>query len=166
MVAVNFFTNMERAKLYKQIIKELDVIFDKMDLDDIAIMAAISSILKINIPHLSFVGFYRVCQSKHSDKKSLRIGPYQGNLIACLEIDYTRGVCGKCASEEKIINVQDVAKFSGYIACGQFTKSEIVVPVKKDGKLTAVLDIDSNELNAFDKTDEVWLEKIVKKYFS
>ena len=156
--------------IYERIIKGLDAYFDGFagKLDDIAKMATINAILKINFPYMSFVGFYRVCENKNHEKL-LKIGPYQGESIAISEIVYSsifaRGVCGKCALEKKTINVPDVSKFCGYIACDQFTKSEIVVPVIRLGKLKAVLDIDSNELNSFDGVDEFYLEYLLDKYF-
>ena len=149
---------------YERIIKELDAIFDKSkELDNTARMVTINAMLRINFPDMFFVGFYMVDESKQ--EKVLKIGPYQGELIVCLEIAYTKGVCGASALQEKIINLPDISKFSGYIACHPLVKSEIVVPVMKRGKLIAVLDIDSVKLNFFDKIDEHYLEYIVDKYF-
>ncbi len=156
--------------IYERIVEELDKYFDRFagKLDDIAKMTTINAMLKINFPYMSFVGFYRVCESKNNEKL-LKIGPYHGEFIAISEILYSstfaRGVCGVSALQEKTINVPDVSKFCGYIACDTHTKSEIVVPVMKQGKLIAVLDIDSAELNSFDKVDEFYLEYIVDKHF-
>ena len=155
-----------KKEIYEKIVKELDAVFDKSEeLDDTAKMVTINAMLKINFPDMFFVGFYRVGEDKPGKEKVLKIGPYQGELIVCLEIAYTRGVCGASALQEKTINLSDVSKFPGYIACHPFVKSEIVVPVMRQGKLIAVLDIDSIQFNFFDKVDEFYLEYLVDKYF-
>ncbi len=124
--------------------------------DLIANMANISSMI-----HQTFgfwwTGFYRVCGQE------LVLGPFQGPL-ACSRIRYGRGVCGTAWKEAKTIVVPDVEQFPGHIACSSASRSEIVVPVFNEGKqeVTAVLDIDSAELNTFDQTDKEWLEKIVR----
>ena len=124
--------------------------------DLIANMANISSMI-----HQTFgfwwIGFYRVCGQE------LVLGPFQGPL-ACSRIRYGRGVCGTAWKEAKTIVVPDVEQFPGHIACSSASRSEIVVPVFNEGKqeVTAVLDIDSAELNTFDQTDKEWLEKIVR----
>ncbi len=152
------------AEKYDRIIKGLDAYFDGFagKLDDIAKLATISAILKINFQYMFFVGFYRVDKSRWDKEKVLKIGPYQGESIAISEIVYSstfgRGVCAKSALGKETINVPDVSKFCGYLACDNDTKSEIVVPVIRDGELIAVLDIDSNELDSFDKVDEFYLE--------
>ena len=155
-----------KKEIYEKIVKELDAVFDKAkELDDTVKMATINAMLKINFPDMFFVGFYRVDEGKQGKEKVLKIGPYQGELIVCLEIAYTRGVCGASASQEETINLPDVSKFPGYIACHPFVKSEIVVPVMRQGKLIAILDIDSIQFNFFDEVDEFYLKHILDKYF-
>jgi len=123
--------------------------------DIIANMANISSMI-----HQTFgfwwTGFYRV----HGQE--LVLGPFQGPL-ACSRIRYGRGVCGTAWKEAKTIVVPDVEQFPGHIACSSASRSEIVVPVFSADRteVTAVLDIDSAELNTFDQIDKEWLEKIV-----
>lgn len=123
--------------------------------DIIANMANISSMI-----HQTFgfwwTGFYRV------HDQELVLGPFQGPL-ACSRIRYGRGVCGTAWKEAKTIVVPDVEQFPGHIACSSASRSEIVVPVFSADRteVTAVLDIDSAELNTFDETDKEWLEKIV-----
>ena len=123
--------------------------------DKIANMANISSMI-----HQTFgfwwTGFYRV------HDQELVLGPFQGPL-ACSRIRYGRGVCGTAWKEAKTIVVPDVEQFPGHIACSSASRSEIVVPVFSADRteVTAVLDIDSAELNTFDETDKEWLEKIV-----
>lgn len=101
-----------------------------------------------------WTGFYRVCNEE------LVLGPFQGP-IACTRIAYGKGVCGTAWERQETIVVPDVEEFPGHIACSSESRSEIVVPVWRDDKVMAVLDIDSEKLGTFDETDKVWLEKIV-----
>ena len=91
----------------------------------------------------------------------LEIGPYQGNLIACGHITFDRGVCGAAATNKKSIIVDDVSSFPDYIACDDQTISEIVVPVIKNDKLIAILDIDGDTEGQFDNEDQSFLEELV-----
>lgn len=122
--------------------------------DDIANMANISAMIHATIEPL-WTGFYRV------QGDELVLGPFQGPL-ACSRIKYGMGVCGSAWERRETLVVEDVEKFPGHIACSSLSRSEIVVPVWRDGKVVAVLDIDSAELAAFDATDKMWLERIVK----
>ena len=124
-------------------------------LDEIALMATINSVLANRFDHYFWTGFYRVCGDR------LVVGPYIGT-VGCLQIELGRGVCGTAAAQRKTIVVPDVHQFPGHIACDPSSKSEIVVPVfDRDGALIAVLDVDSDRLNAFDEDDRVGLERIV-----
>ena len=124
-------------------------------LDDIALMATINSVLSGKFATYFWTGFYRVCGDR------LIVGPYIGT-VGCLQIQFGRGVCGTAAAERRTVIVPDVEKFPGHIACDARSRSEIVVPVfDRDGVLIAVLDVDSEELGAFDEEDQAGLEKIV-----
>jgi len=124
-------------------------------LDDIALMATINSILANRFDAYFWTGFYRVCGDR------LVVGPYIGT-VGCLQIEFGRGVCGAAAERRETIVVPDVSAFPGHIACDPNSKSEIVVPVfGPDGALIAVLDVDSDRLNAFDEEDRAGLERIV-----
>jgi GAF domain-containing protein len=101
-----------------------------------------------------WVGFYWIIDDE------LVLGPFQGP-VACTRIKKGRGVCGTAWEKASTIIVDDVEKFPGHIACSSLSKSEIVVPVFKAGKVLGVLDVDSSELSQFDATDQVYLEKIV-----
>lgn len=101
-----------------------------------------------------WTGFYRVCNEE------LVLGPFQGP-IACTRIAYGKGVCGTAWERQETIVAPDVEEFPGHIACSSESRSEIVVPVWRDDKVIAVLDIDSEKLGTFDETDKIWLEKIV-----
>ena len=120
--------------------------------DLIAKMANVSALL-----HYEFgfwwTGFYRV------KNEELILGPFQGPL-ACVHIGYGKGVCGTAWKEQRTVVVPDVEEFPGHIACSSESRSEIVVPMKKDGKVIAVLDIDSKELATFDEVDARCLEQI------
>lgn len=101
-----------------------------------------------------WTGYYRVAGEQ------LVLGPFQGPS-ACLRINYGKGVCGSAWKENRTLVVPDVEEFPGHIACSSLSKSEIVVPVRSNGSVIAVLDIDSDEYATFDATDALWLEKIV-----
>lgn len=102
-----------------------------------------------------WTGFYRV------EGEELVLGPFQGPM-ACTRIRKGRGVCGTAWLKEETQVVPDVDKFPGHIACSSASRSEIVVPIFHEGKVIAVLDIDSERLNTFDGTDRQNLEQIVK----
>ena len=103
-----------------------------------------------------WTGFYLI------DNGELHLGPFQGS-VACYRIRKGRGVCGTAWAEAKTQVVADVDKFPGHIACSSLSRSEIVVPMISDGNVVGVLDIDSDELNTFDDTDRIYLEKVVEK---
>lgn len=100
-----------------------------------------------------WVGFYRVRGGE------LVLGPFQGPL-ACTRIQKGHGVCGTAWAEGRTIIVPDVEAFPGHIACSSASRSEIVVPIMRNGAVVGVIDIDSERLNAFDETDALWLERI------
>ena len=103
-----------------------------------------------------WTGFYRV------KNEELVLGPFQGP-VACMHIPYGKGVCGTAWQRAETVVVEDVEQFPGHIACSSESKSEIVVPVfDGDGKVTAVLDIDSEKLATFDDTDRRYLEEICR----
>lgn len=120
--------------------------------DLIANMANIAAML-----HETFgfwwTGFYRVLDEQ------LVLGPFQGPL-ACTRIRKGRGVCGTAWQKGETLIVPDVDKFPGHIACSSASRSEIVVPVWHNSDVVAVLDIDSTDLDTFDETDRLWLERI------
>ncbi|WP_286847232.1 GAF domain-containing protein [Proteiniphilum sp. UBA5463] len=120
--------------------------------DLIANMANISAALK-EVFGFYWVGFYRV-----SDRH-LVLGPFQGP-IACTTIAFGKGVCGTAWKEGRTLIVPDVALFPGHIACSFLSRSEIVVPVMREGEIIAVLDIDSDYPDTFDMVDAAFLEKI------
>ena len=147
---------MDREFRYKNILKTAQYTLDNYQMDEIGIMAIMATILKMEFSEWVFCGFYRVIESN-----LLEIGPYQGNIIACSHIAFDRGVCGASASKKKTIIVDDVSTFPSYISCDEKTVSEIVVPVIKNDDLIAVLDIDGNRVEQFNRIDQLYLEKLV-----
>jgi L-methionine (R)-S-oxide reductase len=140
-----------KEERYEALIPQLKSLIST-ETDQIANYANVSAALKEVFDFL-WVGFYRV-----SDKV-LVLGPFQGP-IACTRIAYGKGVCGFAWQEGKTIIVPDVDQFPGHIACSSRSKSEIVVPVVKEAKILAVLDVDSELLNNFDEIDTKYLEII------
>ena len=132
--------------------------------DLIANLANITAALKEQFGWL-WVGFYLVkpVSSKASDSKEreLVLAPFQGP-VACIRIEKGRGVCGSCWERAQTLIVPDVEKFPGHIACSSLSRSEIVVPVIHNNEVVGVLDVDSEQLNQFDETDQLYLEQIVK----
>ena len=102
-----------------------------------------------------WVGFYLV------KGEELVLGPFQGP-VACTRIRKGRGVCGSSWAEGKTLIVPDVEQFPGHIACSSLSRSEIVVPVIRNGMVVGVLDVDSEQLDQFDTTDQTYLEQIVQ----
>jgi GAF domain-containing protein len=115
-------------------------------------LANFTAALKQTFDKISWVGFYLF------DGDRLFVGPFQGK-VACTIIEIGKGVCGRAAESKKTVIVEDVNKFPGHIACDPDSRSEIVVPIVKNGKLYGVLDLDSNTLNAFGETDKKYLEE-------
>ena len=145
---------------YESFKKSIASLTDGED-DVIALMATVASELHHSDDRFDWTGFYRV-----TSPQMLKIGPYQGGH-GCLQISFNRGVCGAAARLEMTQLVEDVAAFPGHIACSSLTRSEIVLPVwDRSGSLLAVLDIDSNQLNAFTQTDVDALAPILASVFS
>ena len=125
-------------------------------------MVTINCLLKTYLPYFYWVGFYLV------DSGKLKVGPYQGTL-GCLEIDFSRGVCGKAAREQRTQIVADVHTLdqgSAHIACDPNSQSEIVVPVfDNNQRLLGVFDVDSTLKGSFDAIDQQHLEEIMREQF-
>ena len=148
--------HLPKAHAYATVDQHLHLVLEGIS-DPIATMATLSCLLYHGFGHL-WVGFYRVVEPGHL----LRVGPYQGTL-GCLEIVVGRGVCGTAAATERTVIVPDVDVFPGHIACDVRARSEIAVPVvDAHGNLTAVLDLDSEHVAAFDDDDALGLERLVR----
>ena len=118
-------------------------------------LANASALIREYLPDLNWAGFYKMTGGK------LVLGPFQGKT-ACIEIAVGKGVCGTAALENKTQLVPDVHQFPGHIACDCASNSEIVVPIRVDGKIWGVLDIDSPVIGRFSEEDKNGLEDFVK----
>ncbi len=128
--------------------------------DQIALMASLACEVYHADDRFSWVGFYR-----NVGNETLKIGPYQGGH-GCLEIPFSRGVCGAAARYGEIQLVPDVVLYEGHIACASSTQSELVIPFhSKDGFLIGVFDIDSDQPDAFTQTDADALGEILENTF-
>ncbi len=145
-------SNGTKEERYAELVPQIQsVIADEPD--SIANMANVAAMLWQTF-HWWWTGFYRV------QDNMLVLGPFQGPL-ACTRIRKGKGVCGTAWQKDETLVVPDVEQFPGHIACSSASRSEIVVPIHNaEGRVTAVLDIDSDQLNAFDDTDRLWLERI------
>lgn len=119
----------------------------------VAALSNISALIYESLDRLNWAGFYLM------DKGSLLVGPFQGRP-ACIRIEIGKGVCGTAVKEDKIQRVADVHTFPGHIACDAASRSEIVLPIRCDGKIVGVLDIDSPVAERFDQEDEKGLAKL------
>lgn len=136
---------------YQQLIPQIAGLLSG-ETDLVANMANTVAALKEQFGWL-WVGFYVVKENE------LVLAPFQGP-VACTRIKKGRGVCGASWSEARTLIVPDVEKFPGHIACSSLSKSEIVVPLFRNNIVVGVLDVDSEHLNFFDNTDQLYLEKI------
>lgn len=129
--------------------------------DEVALMATLACEVHHSDDRFDWTGFYRV-----TEPELLKIGPYQGGH-GCLQIPFSRGVCGAAARTGKVQLVPDVDAFPGHIACASSTRSELVLPVwNHAGDLIAVFDIDSNQPDAFTQEDADQLAAILKETFA
>ena len=129
--------------------------------DEVALMATLACELHHSDDRFDWTGFYRVV-----GPELLKIGPYQGGH-GCLVIPFSRGVCGAAARTRQVQLVPDVEAFPGHIACASSTRSELVLPVfGLAGRLIGVLDIDSDQPDAFTARDAVELQRILDDTFA
>lgn len=141
-----------KEEQYANLIPQIKGLLDG-ETDLIANLANVSAALKEQF-NFFWVGFYLV------KNEELVLGPFQGP-VACTRIKKGRGVCGSAWEQGKTIIVPDVEKFPGHIACSSLSKSEIVIPLHKGSAVMGVLDVDSDSLDSFDETDQLYLEKII-----
>tara|TARA_B100001146_G_C16143385_1_gene417803 strand:- start:636 stop:1094 length:459 start_codon:yes stop_codon:yes gene_type:complete len=139
---------------YSQVLADIEMAIEGED-DWVAILATVVCELHNSFEDFHWTGFYRV-----TSPGVLKVGPYQGGH-GCIEITFDKGICGTCATTQKTQLVDDVDQREDHIACSSSTMSEIVVPVvTEDGRLLAVLDIDSDNEAAFDENDKENLEAL------
>lgn len=145
-------TNGTKESQYSSLLPQVSALLSG-ESDMIANMANVSAALKEQFGFF-WVGFYLV------RGEELVLGPFQGP-VACTRIKKGKGVCGTAWNNAESLIVPDVDAFPGHIACSSLSRSEIVVPLFKDNQVFAVLDVDSELLDAFDDTDRKYLEKLV-----
>ena len=151
----------DKAARYRELAAEIAAVLQG-EPNRIARMATVASMLAGAFDSFYWTGFYMVDTEKPGE---LVVGPYQGTL-GCLRIPFGKGVCGAAAASGETQIVADVHAFPGHIACDSRSNSEIVVPVfDGDGRLIAVLDVDSTAFAAFDAIDAEWLRRIVAQAF-
>ncbi|HEY0177085.1 MAG TPA: GAF domain-containing protein [Pedobacter sp.] len=141
-----------KEQQYQSLLPQIEALISGED-DLIANLGNITAALKEQFGWL-WIGFYLVKQEE------LVLGPFQGP-VACTRIRKGKGVCGTSWEEAKTVIVDDVDQFPGHIACSSASRSEIVLPLMKDGVVIGVLDADSEELAKFDERDEVYLAQIL-----
>lgn len=146
----------EKNAIY-QLLEEQGRALLEHETDVIANMANFSALIFNSLPDLNWAGFYIMRGGE------LVLGPFQGQ-VACVRIPVGKGVCGTCVATGEIQLVADVHAFPGHIACDAASNSEIVLPVRRNGEIIAVLDIDSPILNRFDEEDQVGLAKLVELF--
>ena len=127
----------------------------EIDRNAVSIMANASALLMQTMEQVNWAGFYLVKDGM------LKVGPFQGRP-ACVLIGRGKGVCGTAWEKEETLVVEDVHAFPGHIACDSASRSEIVIPIRSDGKIAAVLDIDSPVENRFSEKDRQGLEAFVR----
>lgn len=149
--------NAGKQEKYESLIPQIRALIEG-ESDAIANVANLIAALKYSLGYF-WVGLYRV--QENSGKEELVLGPFQGP-VACTRISIGRGVCGKSWEEKRTIIVEDVDLFPGHIVCSSLSRSEIVVPVIKNGKVIGVIDVDSDRVADFDEIDAKYLEVISK----
>ena len=138
--------------MYQRLLREMQALISGHKIADLSNAAAL---IYNALDDLNWAGFYL----KEGD--ILVLGPFQGKP-ACIEIPMGRGVCGTAAMMNETLVVKNVHEFSGHIACDGASNSEIVIPLRANGNVVGVLDIDSPIFNRFDETDKAGLEALAK----
>src|ERR1700721_280731 len=147
MHVVNSTAQLPKAAAYRELQQQLAALFAG-ERNGLAHAANMSALLYEALPNLNWAGFYFLQAGE------LVLGPFQGR-VACVRIALGRGVCGTAAERRETLVVPDVNAFPGHIACDTASRSEIVIPLIKDGRLLGVLDIDSPQIGRFDEEDGI-----------
>lgn len=154
MYAFDIATDISKTDLYAELLKAADAL-TAGEPDGIANMANISALIWQFVPDLNWAGFYRMVEGE------LVLGPFQGKS-ACIRIPLDKGVCGAAARTGATQLVKDVHAFPGHIACDADRRSELVVPVARDGRIVAVIDLDSPLPARFDNDDAAGIEALAE----
>lgn len=143
----------EKESLYQTINEQLSYLLDG-EPNVLANLSNASALLKTSFPNTVFAGFYLF------DGNELILGPFQGG-VSCVRIALGKGVCGESAASRQTVIVGDVKTYPNYISCDSSARSEIVVPMVKEGRLLGVLDLDSSLVDDYDELDQKYLEEYV-----
>ena len=143
----------EKESLYQTINEQLSYLLEG-EPNVLANLSNASALLKTNFPNTVFAGFYLF------DGNELILGPFQGG-VSCVRIAFGKGVCGESAASRQTVIVGDVKTYPNYISCDSSARSEIVVPMVKEGRLLGVLDLDSSLVDDYDDLDLKYLEEFV-----
>ena len=136
----------DKQTLYRELAQALEALVAD-EPDGVANMANAAALLWESLPQLNWAGFYRNVGGE------LVLGPFHGRP-ACIRIPFGKGVCGVAAATRQVQRVEDVEAFPGHIACDSASRSELVVPILRDGELVAVLDLDSPSVGRYSEEDE------------
>lgn len=147
-------TTEEKTAAYRLLVQQQAAIIE-IEHDKIANLANSSALLADALPHTVFAGYYLF------NGEELVLGPFQGK-VSCTRITMGKGVCGESAEKRETLIVEDVKNHKNYISCDSAARSEIVVPMVKDGKLLGVLDLDSSITHGYDEVDQTYLEQFVE----
>lgn len=143
----------DKKNAYELMLAQAGLLLEK-ESNALANLSNMSALLKQTLPNSVFTGFYLF------DGKELILGPFQGG-VSCVRIALGKGVCGEVAQKRQTMIVDDVTKHANYIACDSAARSEIVVPMVKEGQLIGVLDLDSHLVGDYDDLDQAYLEQFV-----
>ena len=143
----------EKESLYQTINEQLSYLLEG-EPNVLANLSNSSALLKTSFPNTVFAGFYLF------DGNELILGPFQGG-VSCVRIALGKGVCGESAASRQTVIVGDVKTYPNYISCDSSARSEIVVPMVKEGRLLGVLDLDSSLVDDYDELDQKYLEEYV-----
>ena len=143
----------EKESLYQIINEQLSYLLDG-EPNVLANLSNASALLKTSFPNTVFAGFYPF------DGNELILGPFQGG-VSCVRIALGKGVCGESAASRQTVIIGDVKTYPNYISCDSSARSEIVVPMVKEGHLLGVLDLDSSLVDDYDDLDQKYLEEFV-----
>ena len=141
-----------KPEAYRQLVDAAEALTSG-EPDAVANMANVAALLWDFLPDLNWAGFYRVVEGE------LVLGPFMGRP-ACIRIPIGQGVCAKAAGDAQTQLVEDVHSFPGHIACDSVTNSELVVPVRRNGEVVAVIDLDSPSRARFDPDDAAGIEAL------
>lgn len=144
----------DKAQMYKLLLSQMKALLEG-EHNVTANLANASALLNEALEDINWVGFYLL------NDDELILGPFQGKA-ACVHIAIGKGVCGTAVQQDKTQLVEDVHQFPGHIACDSASNSELVIPLRNNGKVVGVLDIDSPSVGRFDLVDACELEKIAK----